>query len=115
MSHVALPEQFAFLQPFVASWGDLRTQDERYLRRQQLPQGELEAFHAALAHRLEDVFVHLDQFDPRALPESEALLFRVVLGLTEASQAVEIFGQPRVPHAPYPHGVTMDWAGFQPH
>ncbi len=115
MSHPALPEKFAFLEPFVATWGDLHTQDERYRRRQELPQGELEAFHAALAPRLEEVFTHLDQFDPKALPEAEALLFRVVLGLTEASQAVEIFGQPRVPYAPFPHSVAMEWVGYQPH
>ncbi|CAH0495458.1 hypothetical protein [Novosphingobium sp. CECT 9465] len=115
MSHVSLPEQFAFLEPFVAAWGDLRTQGERYNRRQELPQGQLEAFHAALAPRLEEVFTHLDKFDPKALPEEEALLFRVVLGLTEASQAVEIFGQPRVPYAPYPHSVSMEWVGYQPH
>ena len=69
----------------------------------------------ALAPRLEEVFTHLYRFDPRALPEAEALLFRVVLGLTEASQAVEIFGQPRVPYAPFPHSVKMEWAGYEPH
>ena len=65
--------------------------------------------------RLEEVFTHIDQFDPKALPEAEALLFRVVLGLTEASQAVKIFGQPRVPYAPFPHSVAMEWVGYQPH
>lgn len=114
MIRTALPEAFAYLEPFTANWGSLRSQDERYAKRQQLAQGELEAFHAVLAPRLEEVFTYLDQFDPQALPEAEALLFRVVLGLTEASQAVEIFGQPRVPHAPYPHSVKMAWAGYQP-
>jgi hypothetical protein len=112
---VSLPSQFAFLEPFAAVWGDLRTQNERYLKRQQLPQAELEAFHAALAHRLEEVFAYLDGFAPDALPEPEALLFRTVLGLTEASQAVEVFGQPRVPYAPYPHSVSQEWVGYQPH
>lgn len=115
MSNVSLPEQFAFLSPYVATWGDLRTQDERYLKRQELPYAELEAFHAVLAPRLEEVFSYLDQFDPQALPEPEALLLRVVLGLTEASQAVEIFGQPRIPYAPFPHSVKMEWVGYTPH
>lgn len=114
MSTSALPAQFAFLEPYVATWGDLRTQDERYLKRQELPYAELEAFHAALAPRLEEVFSYLDGFDPAALPESEALLLRVVLGLTEAAQAVEIFGQPRVPYAPFPHSVKMEWVGYAP-
>lgn len=115
MNSQTLPEQFAFLAPFVATWGHLRTQDERYARRQALSQGELEAFYTALAPRLEEVFTHLDQFDPQRLPEAEALLFRVVLGLTEAAQAVEIFGQPRIPHVPFPHGVAIAWNGYQPH
>ncbi|MDP3552244.1 MAG: hypothetical protein Q8R81_17815 [Novosphingobium sp.] len=115
MNHVQLPPQFAFLEPFVDDWGSLATQDERYRKRQDLSQAKLEAFHAALAPRLEEVFTYLDTFDPAALPAAEALLFRVVLGLTEASQAVEILGQPRIPHAPYPHTVNMEWVGYQPH
>ncbi len=112
---IALPKQFSFLEPFAAVWGNLRTQNERYLKRQELSYGELEAFHAVLAPRLEEVFTYLDGFDPKALPEAEARLFRTVLGLTEASQAVEIFGQPRVPYAPYPHEVKLEWSGYQPH
>lgn len=112
---VSLPPQFDFLEPFAAVWGDLHTQDERYMKRQQLSHGELEAFHAALAPKLEEVFSYLDGFDPQALPEPEARLFRTVLGMTEASQAIEIFGQPRVPYAPFPHSVKMEWAGYQPH
>jgi hypothetical protein len=114
-STVTLPEQFSFLEPFAATWGDLHSQNERYLKRQQLSYADLEAFHLALSGRLEEVFSYLDGFDPDALPEPEARLYRTVLGLTEASQAVEVFGQPRVPYAPYPHSVPMEWAGYQPH
>jgi hypothetical protein len=110
-----LPEQFGFLEPFVPIWGNLTSQDERYLKRQQLSQAELEAFHALLAPRLEEVFAYLDQFDADHLPEAEALLFRVVLGLTEASQAVEILGQPCVPFAPERHSVTIRWSDYKPH
>jgi len=115
MSTMALPEQFAYLQPFVATWGHLHSQNERYLKRQELPFAELEAFHAVLSPRLEEVFSYLDKFDPNALPEREALLYRVVLGLTEAAQAVEIFGQARVPFSSFPHSVEMAWVGYQPH
>jgi hypothetical protein len=113
--HTPLPKQFAFLEPFAVVWGDLRDQSERYLMRQQCSQDQLAAFHAALAPRLEEVFSFLDGFDPQALPEPVARLYRTVLGLTEVSQAVEIFGQPGVPHTPYPHRVTMEWVGYLPH
>jgi hypothetical protein len=110
-----LPEQFAFLEPFALTWGDLRTQNERYLKRQSLPFAELQAFHSVLAHRLEEVFTHLDKLPPDALPEAEARLFRTVLGLTEVSQAIEVFGQPRVPNVPYPHSVSQEWVGYDAH
>jgi len=110
-----LPEQFAFLEPFASTWGDLRTQNERYLMRQSLPFAELEAFHSILAHRLEEVFTHLDKFPPNALPEAEARLFRTVLGLTEVSQAIEVFGQPRVPNTPHPHNLSQEWVGYDAH
>ncbi|NJO34871.1 MAG: hypothetical protein HC869_18900 [Rhodospirillales bacterium] len=61
------------------------------MKRQDLSLAELVAFHAVLAPRLEEVFAYLDRFDQDALPEPEALLLRVVLGLTEVAQAVEIF------------------------
>jgi hypothetical protein len=112
---VALPTQFEFLESFAATWGDLRTQNERYLKRQSLPYSELEAFHTALANRLEEVFSYLDKFPADALPEAEARLFRTVLGLTEASQAVEVFGQSRVPYAPFPHSVQQEWVGYEAH
>lgn len=112
---VPLPPAFAWLEPFAATWGDLRTQDERYLMRQSLPYAALEAFHAALAPRMEEVFRHLDAFDPQALPEAEARLFRTVLGMTEAAQAVEIFQQGRVPHVPPQHSVVQQWIGYAPH
>lgn len=115
MTTLELPKQFSFLQPFVADWGDLHTQDERYRKRQELPYTDLEALHTALAPRLEEVFSYLDGFDPSALPDQEALLLRVVMGLTEAAQAVEIFEQPRVPYAPFPHSVKIAWVGYQPH
>jgi hypothetical protein len=102
-----LPDGFADLEPFLADWGELHTQEERYQRRQQLPFEALEAFHAAAAPRLAAVFAHLDSFPFGQLPEREARLRRLILGLTEAAQAVEIFGQSRVPHARDGHSVAI--------
>ena len=112
---LTLPAGFEGLAAHAAVWGHLETQEERYLQRQHSAMKDLKAFYDATAPRLEEVFTHLDRFDPMALPEAEALLFRVVLGLTEASQAVEIFGQPRVPYAPFPHSVNMEWVGYDAH
>lgn len=102
----ALPADFEDLAPFL-DWSALETQDARYLKRQQSPFDALVAFHAAMAPRLEQVFAALDEFAYGPLPPPQARLFRMALGLIEAAQAVEIFGQSAVPFATVPHSVTV--------
>ena len=108
MTEATLPKGFEDLAPFVAEWGSLTTQDERYVRRQSLPMERLQAYYDVVQPRLEAIFTHLDSFPyGPALPEPEALLFRLVLGMSEVAQAVEVYGQPTVPHAPPNHSVTI--------
>lgn len=103
----ALPGRFADLEPYALIWGHLDTQNDRYVVRQGSSMEALRAFHQAAAGRLEEIFSYLDGFPADDLPAPEARLFRTVMGLTEVSQAIEILGQPRVPHAPFPHEVMM--------
>ncbi len=99
-----LPQGFESLLPFVDQWGGLQSQTDRYLKRQASTMDELRRFHGASAPLLEKVFAHLDRFPfDENLPDKEGRLFRLMLGLIEAAQAVEIFKTPRVPHTPYPH------------
>lgn len=109
-----LPAQFAALEPFAEIWGGLETQAERYLARQNARFEELEDFHAAAANRLDEIFAYLDSFPPGDLPPAEARLFRTVLGLSEVMQAVEVFGQPRMKNAPYPHHLEVVWHESRP-
>ena len=95
-----LPYGFEYLRPYVVSWGSLATQKDRYLLRQRSDMASLERFYGDAAPRLEEIFTHLDRFpveDP--LPPSEQLLFNITLGLAEAAQAVEFYGEPGVPFA----------------
>jgi hypothetical protein len=104
-----LPRQFSDLASFIAEWGELETQNERYLRRQTLPMERLTAYYDAVGPRLKSIFEHLDRFPFGApLPAPEALLLRVVLAMTEVAQAVEVFGQPTVPFAPENHSVKIE-------
>jgi hypothetical protein len=108
MTTIGLPAGFESLEPFAARWGGLETTAERYRMRQDTPFAELEAFHAAMAPRLEEVFRHLDAFSPDDLPQPQERLFRTALGLIEAGEAVEYFGQSRMNGAPYPHEVAIE-------
>ena len=104
----SLPAGFEDLEAFVAEWGDLETQDQRYLRRQNLPMARLQAFYDATAPRLQAIFDHLDRHPfGQQPPPAEALLLRLVMGLSEVAQAVETYGQPGVPHAPANHSVAI--------
>ncbi len=104
-----LPTGFEDLEPFVAEWGGLTTQDERYQLRQVLPMERLTAYYVAVSPRLDAIFDHLDLFPfGEPLPPDEALLFRVALGMSEVAQAVEMYGQPTVPHAPAGYSVRID-------
>jgi hypothetical protein len=107
---VSLPDEFKSLAPYADTWGRLDSQLERYLQRQKSSMDELKAFYDAAAPRLDEVFNHLDKFPMDALPPSEALLYRTILGLTEVAQAIEVFNQPGVPYAPFPHNMAIDWS-----
>jgi hypothetical protein len=111
---LTLPDGFADLAPFAAVWGKLETQEERYLQRQHCKMEELKAFYDATAPRLNAIFDHLDAFPMDGLPEPEALLYRTALGLTEAAMAIEVFGQPCVPYAPFPHKMAIKWSEYLP-
>jgi hypothetical protein len=104
-----LPQGFEALTSFAASWGRLESQEQRYLQRQHSSMTELKAFYDAVAPRLDEIFDHLDKFPMDDLPEAEALLYRTALGLTEAAMAIEVFGQPCVPYAPFPHKMAIEW------
>jgi hypothetical protein len=108
-----LPAGFEDLAPFAAVWGKLDSQEKRYLQRQHCTMIELKAFYDATAPRLNEIFDHLDTFSMDALPEPEALLYRTTLGLTEAAMAIEVFNQPCVPYAPFPHKMAIQWSEYR--
>ena len=108
MDRHALPSLFEELEAFVAEWGDLETQDQRYLRRQSLPMERLTAYYAAVCPRLQGIFEHLDGFAFDApLSPPQARLQRLVMAMSEVAPAVEVFGQPGVPGIPIGHSVQF--------
>lgn len=104
----SLPPGFEDLEPFIPEWGALETQHERYQRRQELPMERIQAYYDVVAPRLPAIFDHLDSFTyGEPLPPSEALLLRLVMGMSEVAQAVELYGQPTFPHLPKGSSVLI--------
>jgi hypothetical protein len=107
-----LPQQFRDLGEFLGDWGELTTQDERYLRRQSLPMPRLLAFHQAAAPRLPAILDHLDSHPfGIPLPRGEELLRRLALAMAEAAQAVEVYGEPGIARVRPGHSVPMRTLG----
>lgn len=107
-----LPAEFEDLAIFAPTWGNCFSQDERNRLRVRSTMAELQHFYDVVQPRLDAIFVHLDRFPLGQLPEAEDLLNRIVLGLTEVSLAVEIFGRPQVPGAPDAHPMRIRWQGL---
>lgn len=105
-----LPCGFEALKPFLDSWGALETSEQRYLLRQKSRMADLQAFYDAVAPCARDALDHLDGFPVDAgLPPPEDALFRLLLGLTEATRSVEIYHEPSVPFVETPHHVKVAW------
>lgn len=107
-----LPKGFEDLDHYVETWGRLTTAEERFALRQQSAQPDLIKFHEAVAPRLGAIFDHLDQFAVGAMPQLEQCLFNLTLGVIEASQAVEVFGQPLPPGAREPRKIDVEIMAF---
>lgn len=112
MSNTLLPAGFAALEPFLGRW-DGETGMARMEVRSTASMAEIRAFYDVAIDHAEAALAYLDRFPLDALPEDAARLLRLMLGLVQASMAVEIHGQSRAPGAPWPSGVTIV-QGLQP-
>jgi hypothetical protein len=85
-----LPEAFADLEPFVATWA-LATMAARHRKRTYSSAEERKAFYDAMAPRLREVAEYLGRFPLHALPEDAAVLMRLALSLAEVSLTQEVY------------------------
>ena len=106
MNEALLPAGFEALEPFLTQWGG-ETSTARMEARSAASMAEIRAFYDVAIDHAEAALAYLEGFPMDELPEDAARLFRLMLGLVQASMAVEIHGQPRVPGAPWPHGVKI--------
>ena len=101
-----LPAAFSDLEPFVANWAKPTT-NERLATRCASTMDEIRAFYDATIGRAEAALDYLDQLDIHNLPDDAACLMQLLLGLVQASIAVEIQGQPLPFRTSAPLGVSL--------
>lgn len=102
----ALPEGFEDLEEFVSYWS-VQGQDARRYQRSNSTMGEVQRFYDTVYPRAEDAIQYLQKFPLRDMPGPEQRLMRMVLSLAQASMAVEIHGQLRVPYSPWPNEMAI--------
>ena len=101
-----LPDGFEDLEPFVAQWCLDGTQ-ERHRRRESASMDDIRRFYDAMLERAPAAIAFLDGKPFDGLAEDERRLMNLLLALGHVAVAVEVHGQPRAPHTPYPHRVSI--------
>ena len=101
-----LPPQFEELEPFVGRWAGMTTSD-RINARCESTMEEIQAYYDAVIDRADEALELIERYPMNDLPADVGTLFRLVLGLAQASIAVELYQQPRAPETPYPNSIRL--------
>ena len=101
-----LPEGFSALEPFVDRWAGDNTM-ARIAAREDSSMDEIRAFYDLMLEHAEKATDLINQYPLEKLPESVALLAKLMLGFCHATISVEVLNSSRVPTAPYPTGVKV--------
>lgn len=102
----ALPAGFEDLEPFLDQWCLTGTQ-ERHARRETASMEDIRRFYDAMLARAPDAIAFLEGKPFDGLADNERRLMQLLLALGHVAVAVEVHGQPRAPHTPYPHRVRL--------
>jgi hypothetical protein len=100
----ALPERYADLERFCATWA-MPTFGERRARRDASTLEELREFYDALQPRLEEVLSYLDRLPLASLPPGERRLLNLCLALADVALSIEKYDAPRPPNAGQVHFI----------
>lgn len=101
-----LPAGFEDLEEFLGQWCLDRTQ-ERHSRRENASMEDIRRFYDAMLAKAPAAIAFLDGKAFDTLEGDEQRLMHLLLALGHVAVAVEVHGQPRAPHTPYPHRVRI--------
>jgi hypothetical protein len=88
-----LPEQFADLEPFAATWC-LATEPERWAQRVASTMSDMQAFYDACFPRAEAAIRYCDRFALDEMPDDAVRLLHLLSSLALVSFPVEVWQQP---------------------
>ena len=91
-----LPEQFADLEPYAATWC-LPTERQRFAQRMASSMDEIQAFYDAFYPRAEEAIAYCDKFPLDDMPEDVLNLMHLLYSMIMVSFPIECWKQPRVP------------------
>ena len=97
---IAVPPEFAALQPFVADWA-IAGSAARADRRNTSSEAERQALYAAIAPLLAAALGHLDAKPLAELEPGEQALMNLCLLAAHIAMAVETLGSGETAHAPH--------------
>jgi hypothetical protein len=93
-----LPEPFAALEPFAATWS-LPTEIARHERRRASSMDTLRDFYDAMLPRMLEILSYLKARPLDGLGTEDERLMQLTLSLAEVAPAVELFGSPIIKDA----------------
>lgn len=91
-----LPEEFADLEPFAATWS-LPSLNDRHARRMSGTMQEMQEFYDVAVPRTPAAVDYLDRLSVDDLPEDATRLFWLLCSLSLISLSIDVFKQPKVP------------------
>jgi hypothetical protein len=101
-----LPEGFEHLEHLVDRWAGETIQD-RWMTRSEASYRDIQKFYDEMLPAADAALRHVEGFPITELPPAEGMLFRLLLSLSHAAMAIEVHGQARAPHSPWPHGIRV--------
>jgi hypothetical protein len=101
-----LPAEYADLERFADYW-IVDTCDQRIACRSEASMSVIRDFYDAILPRAESILDNVGRHPLGKMPADVERLFKLLLALPHAAMAIEIHGQPRIPHARYPNGLRL--------
>lgn len=96
MTSTLLPEGFGDLEKYAEEW-DLRSTNERYIKRLSSNLDELKPLYDAVFERFEDIKTYLDSKPMDSFADADKRLGRLMFAFATIAPAVVSFKQVRVP------------------